>query len=311
MVRPTRRSQKGSDLEPRRVAFPCGLPMATFMMHDKFKKRIRVGHADDRLRRQIATEAARRLMPKISPDPTSPRLIDLSTLEYEAAKRQAVAVLGQRVRPGDLPTDAEVRTEVLRLRSSAPAPAPDPDQEPTEPEPDPGAVAEEPDLSRMADHLDRFAIFKLRLEPLQEIKLDPRWHPEGDALFHSLQVFERARDVRPYDEEFLLAALLHAVGRALDPNDPVPATQIALEGTLTERTNWLIVNLPEVLPKTGRPPGNRIRHELRQSPYCEDLELLGEMDLAGRQCGVHVGTVDEALAYIRALEAETAFSTED
>ena len=44
-------------------------------------------------------------------------------------------------------------------------------------------------------------------------------HPEGDALYHSLQVFHLAREARPYDEEFLLAALLHDVGKAVDPQD--------------------------------------------------------------------------------------------
>lgn len=59
----------------------------------------------------------------------------------------------------------------------------------------------------LADHLDRFAIFKLRLLPLESVKQNPKYHPEGDALYHSLQVFHLARDARPYDEEFLLAAL--------------------------------------------------------------------------------------------------------
>ena len=46
----------------------------------------------------------------------------------------------------------------------------------------------------MADHLDRFAIYRMRLEPLESVKQNPRYHPEGDALFHSLQVFQLARE---------------------------------------------------------------------------------------------------------------------
>ena len=41
--------------------------------------------------------------------------------------------------------------------------------------------------------------------------------PEGDALYHSLQVFALASDRLPYDEEFLTAALLHDVGKAINP----------------------------------------------------------------------------------------------
>ena len=56
-------------------------------------------------------------------------------------------------------------------------------------------------------------------------------------LYHSLQVFELARDARPYDEEFLLAALLHDVGKGIDPADHVGAALSVLEGLITERTH--------------------------------------------------------------------------
>src|SRR5207245_9499491 len=78
------------------------------------------------------------------------------------------------------------------------------------------------------------------LLPLECVRQPREWHPEGDALYHSLQVFQLARDVRPYDEEFLLAALLHDVGKAVDPQDHVTAGVEALRGSVTERTLWLI-----------------------------------------------------------------------
>ena len=69
--------------------------------------------------------------------------------------------------------------------------------------------------------VDRFQIYQMLLLPLENVKEDPRYHPEGDALYHSLQVFELARRELPYDEEFLLAALLHDVGKAIDRRDHV------------------------------------------------------------------------------------------
>ena len=113
----------------------------------------------------------------------------------------------------------------------------------------------------------------------------------------------RAREVRPYDEEFLLAALLHHVGRAIDADNSVVAGLKALEGTLTERTAWLIENLPQVLPRANRAVAPRTLQALRHSEWFEDLELLRHIDMAARVPGAHVGTVDEALTYLRTLEA--------
>ena len=45
------------------------------------------------------------------------------------------------------------------------------------------------------------------LLPLERMRQNPKCHPEGDVLYHSLQVFDLACDAQPYDEEFLLAAL--------------------------------------------------------------------------------------------------------
>ena len=71
--------------------------------------------------------------------------------------------------------------------------------------------------------VDPFHIFRMLLLPLEEVQQSPRYHPEGDVLYHSLQVFELAKEHRPYDEEFLLAALLHDIGKGLDRRDHVAA----------------------------------------------------------------------------------------
>jgi hypothetical protein len=261
------------------------------MKPDKFKKRFRSPRADDRLRRQIAAEAARRML--AGGGGAEAVLRDATEADYYAAKRRAAAVLGHTVRPGDLPSDSEVRIQVAAL-----AQEPADEEERGESDPDEG------ELAHIAEHLDRFAIYRLRLVPLESAKQDPRLHPEGDALYHSLQVFERAREVRPYDEEFLLAALLHDVGKAIDPHDHVNAGLAALRGTITDRTSWLIAHHMDLLERPHRPVNPRLRRALAESEYYDDLVLLREVDDAGRAVGTPVGTIDEALAYLRDLEGE-------
>jgi hypothetical protein len=258
-------------------------------MHDRYKKRHRAPLAADRLRRQIATEAARRLLARSGsvggdeprPEPTG---ADLYT-----AKLQAVAVLGRRVRPADLPSDDEVRAQMAALaRNPVEGDSPEP--------------AESPE--RLGERLDRFTVYRLRLTPLHDVKLDPRSHPEGDALYHSLQVYSLAREARPYDEEFLLAALLHEVGRAIDPSDPVAPGLESLAGTITGRTAWLIEHLPDLDARPGRALSPKTRRALEASEFFDDLALLHELDAAGRVPGTPVGTVEEAIAYLKGLEEE-------
>ena len=97
-------------------------------------------------------------------------------------------------------------------------------------------------VERLEDHVDRFELYRMLLQPLEGVKQGAWYHPEGDALYHSLQVFELACVEQPYDEEFLLAALLHDVGKAIDPHDHVAAALEALEGAISDRTAWLIAH---------------------------------------------------------------------
>jgi hypothetical protein len=271
-------------------------------MHDRFRKRYKVPPASARLRHQIALEAARRMLDAAAPDIDPAQAAGLGWLEgatagdYYAAKRKAAAVLGHRVRPGDLPSDAEVREQLLVLARSRSGPA---FRAAGPPEP-----ADEAGIESLADHLDRFAIYKMRLEPLEAIKQNPKHHPEGDALYHSLQVFALAREARPYDEEFLLAALLHDVGKAIDAQDHAAAAVEALRGTLTERTEWLIAHHRDLQGQRERTSGPRTRRAPEPSEYLDDLKLLRDLDDAGRVPGAPVGTIDEALDYLRGLEQE-------
>ncbi|MBX9624608.1 MAG: tRNA adenylyltransferase [Gemmataceae bacterium] len=157
-------------------------------------------------------------------------------------------------------------------------------------------------LAEQDEAVDPYQLFRLLLLPLEKVKQNPRWHPEGDVLYHLLQVFELARDERPWDEEFLLAALLHDVGKGLDPADHVGAAVLALDGLVTPRTAWLIENHMLAQEYKAGTLGHRQRLRLEASDDFEDLLVLRELDDRGRVPGATVGTVDEALDYLRELE---------
>lgn len=151
------------------------------------------------------------------------------------------------------------------------------------------------------DQLDRFQVYRSLLLPLASVKQRRKYHPEGDALYHSLQVFDLACDELPYDEEFLLAALLHDIGKAIDPYDHVNAGLEALLEVCTERTLWLIAHHMDAHLLHDQTIGARARRRLSQHEDYETLQLLGECDRGGRVAGVAVPEVDEALDYLRDL----------
>jgi hypothetical protein len=171
-------------------------------------------------------------------------------------------------------------------------------------------AAEYPDLdlddalAAARQQVDRFQVYQSLLLPLDNVRQNLKYHPEGDALYHSLQVFDLARDERPYDEEFLLAALLHDVGKGIDDEDHVAAALEALDGTITERTSWLIEHHMLAHQLADQTLGRRAARRLRDSEHFEDLVLLEKCDRNGRQPGVEAPELDEALDYIRDLDAQ-------
>ena len=168
-------------------------------------------------------------------------------------------------------------------------------------------AAEYPDLDLNAalieaeERVDRFQVYESLLLPLENVKQPLKYHPEGDALYHSLQVFDHARDHMAYDEEFLAAALLHDVGKAIDPTDHVAACLDALDGFITDRTAWLIEHHMLAHQFSDGTLGARAKRRLQQSEHFDDLMLLGECDRAGRQPGVEAPELGEALDYLRNL----------
>ena len=161
------------------------------------------------------------------------------------------------------------------------------------------------ELRRLDEQPDRFQVYEGLLLPLENVKQDPRYHPEGDVLYHSLQVFERACDESPYDEELLTAALLHDVGKGIDPHDHVNAGLEALGDLITERTRWLIEHHMEAHAIRDGSGGARLKRRLEAHESWNELELLAKCDRAGRVPGAIVRELDDVLDYLRDLS--TAF----
>ncbi|MGF1579935.1 MAG: HD domain-containing protein [Gemmataceae bacterium] len=158
------------------------------------------------------------------------------------------------------------------------------------------------ELDAEAERMDPYAYFRMLMAPLEDVKQDARYHPEGDVLYHSLQVFELAKDALPYDEEFLIAALLHDVGKGIDRSDHVNSGLEVLEGYVTDRTEFFIRHHMDAhLYRTGE-LGMSMKKRLASSPDFDELMLLSECDKGGRVPGAIVGTLDEALDYLRELE---------
>jgi len=149
--------------------------------------------------------------------------------------------------------------------------------------------------------IDRFQIYEMLLLPLENVKENPEYHAEGDALYHSLQVFALARGELPYDEEFLLAALLHDVGKAIDRHDHVAAGLEALAGYITPRVAWLIAHHMEGQQLADGTLGARARRRLEASDDYEELRLLVRCDRNGRVPGAETPDLAEAIEYLREL----------
>ena len=109
----------------------------------------------------------------------------------------------------------------------------------------------------------------------------------------------------PYDEEFLLAALLHDIGKGIDANAHVESGLESLEGLITQRTHWLIANHMEAHRIFDGTIGARAHRRLRENESYEDLLLLSECDRDGRVSGVETTELEDAIDYIRSLGDET------
>lgn len=227
----------------------------------------------ERLRREIGFEAARLMAQRRESD------------FHQAKWRAARAITRSRIPPEAVPTDFEVRQALDQLLAA-----------------DPREKAANPGDASWLDQRDHH--FLALLLPLDRVLQDRESHPEGDVLYHSLQVFELAREACPWDEDLLLAALLHDVGKGIDPHDHVAAGLAMLRGWVSDRVLWLIENHGLAQRALDGTAGARARRRLAQSEDSEALDLLARCDREGRLPGRRVCSPEEALAALRQLAEE-------
>jgi hypothetical protein len=127
------------------------------------------------------------------------------------------------------------------------------------------------------------------LSGLDGVLQSARYHPEGDALYHSLQVFDLARNATS-DRDLWSAALFHDVGKGIDgpTHDEVGAD--LLEGLVCPRVVWLVRHHLDLL----REP-RLTRRRFFGTPELADLERLRKWDLGGRRTDARVLSPEEAI----------------
>jgi hypothetical protein len=237
----------------------------------------------DRLRRRVALEAAKLIYAR-------------EETQYGRAKLKAARRLaGGEIQPSDLPCNREIRRCIQTLARAGR----DEQQRLLTEESTDRALGRPTEAHEST--LDRFRTYELLLGPLEHVTQSPEDHPEGDVLYHSLQVFELARQARPYDEEFLLAALLHDLGKAVDRRNHVAAGLEALSDTVSSRTAWLIEHHVEAMSLRDGTLGVRLRRRLETAEDFDELMLLAQCDRRGRAVGAETPDVRAALDYVREL----------
>jgi len=124
-------------------------------------------------------------------------------------------------------------------------------------------------------------LFKI-LEKCKGVEQEERYHPEGDVLTHSLQVFRLA--CRESDDvDLILAALLHDVGKSVDRLEHTKKTLDLIDQYVSHKTIYLVKNHMRVWTYIH---GEMMRlgkcSELVEHPWFSELIQLARWDQMGR-----------------------------
>jgi putative nucleotidyltransferase with HDIG domain len=128
---------------------------------------------------------------------------------------------------------------------------------------------------------------------LDGIEQDPYYHPEGDALFHSLQVFQLAH--QQSDSPILwAAALFHDVGKADGSKNHYKVGAEMLKHVLNDQIVWLVEHHLDLLIS----PAQTKRRLRKQANRLRQLQQLRQWDLAGREVSADVMSPQQALTLL-------------
>lgn len=120
------------------------------------------------------------------------------------------------------------------------------------------------------------------LENCKGVKQQPKHHPEGDVFTHSIQVlnwaFRESTDI-----DLIIAAMLHDVGKICECQGHDSYGAELLEGYISEKTNWLILNHMRIWYFIlGDMKKLKKIKELFNNEWFADLILLARWDKLGR-----------------------------
>jgi len=128
---------------------------------------------------------------------------------------------------------------------------------------------------------------------LDGVEQDPYYHPEGDALFHSLQVFQLA--YKHSDDPILWsAALFHDVGKVNGSKDHDVLGAEMLNPVLSPQIVWLVEHHLDLLISPAK-----TRRKLRRKPQqLKQLQLLRDWDVSGRDPMAEVMSAEQAISLL-------------
>jgi HD superfamily phosphodiesterase len=127
---------------------------------------------------------------------------------------------------------------------------------------------------------------------LEFVEQNPKYHPEGNALYHSLQVFQLSLKLSG-DPDIWSASLFHDIGKAIDGPKHAEIGAELLTSIFNENVCWLIRHHLDLLTHPAK-----TKRRLINSKKLKQLCLLRDLDLRGRDPYCEVCTVEFAVDHV-------------